>query len=248
MTQTRKTTKFISMILTLSMIIGVLFIKEVTPVNAAADRVSLYSSTITFAKYGTTDYEILVRTNDNATDQKVIIHYFFREPYGWAESEASYVTTLDDGSKIWKASIRSEKCQYAIEYIADGETFWDNNDGANYDGTKRIGCAPIIANRLGYARFSSFGYEVDAILQNYAYCKNVFVRYTTDGWNTYHDQSLGYVNTNADGSETWRTYLPVGSSNNYNGFEYAICYQVNGAEFWANNFGSNYDINYCAHQ
>ena len=27
-------------------------------------------------------------------------------------------------------------------------------------------------------------------------------------------------------------------------FEYAICYRVNGKEYWANNFGANYDASF----
>ena len=90
-------------------------------------------------------------------------------------------------------------------------------------------------------------YQINAVLQNYAYHKNVFVRYTTDGWNSYSDQALGYSKTNADGTETWTTKINIENIADYSDFEYAICYQVNGTEFWANHFGANYNLNFSIH-
>ena len=98
-------------------------------------------------------------------------------------------------------------------------------------------------------------YPINAILQNYAYNKNVFVRYTTDNWATYTDKALSYDSTNADGTENWNTTVTVEEGRYYNsdiytaaeGFEYAICYQVNGQTYWANNLGSNYDGTYYLH-
>jgi hypothetical protein len=52
--------------------------------------------------------------------------------------------------------------------------------------------------------------------------------------------------TNANGTETWTADIDAHFLNRDN-FEYAICYKVNGKEFWANNFGANYDFSYCIH-
>ena len=63
--------------------------------------------------------------------------------------------------------------------------------------------------------------------------------------NTCHDEAMHYSETKSDGTETWTTYLPIsGSDVSSENFEYAICYQVNGREYWANNFGENYDRTY----
>ncbi len=218
---------------------------------AATDKVSLYSSDVTFEKYGAKTYEIFVQTKDNANDQEVYIHYFYMDSLDWADTEAEYVTTLNDGSKIWRAYLSSYNCQYAIKYVADGATYWDNNNGSNYNGTETIVSAPVEVKRRSGFYYDLENYQIDVVLQNYAYNKNVFVRYTTDGWNTYNDASLSYSNTNSNGTETWTTKIDISSiiANNYNysGFEYAVCYQVNGNEYWANRFGKNYDINYSIH-
>lgn len=246
MTKTAKTSRITAIVLTLVMLLGTMCIAGTATAGAATDRVRLYSSGITFSKYGASTYEVFVQTRDNAQNQKVTVHYFYMPSLGWADSEATYVTTLNDGSKIWKATFSSFNCKYAIKYEADGETIWDNNNGRDYNGTETIGAAPVAAESLSSMR-SMNDYQINAVLQNYAYHKNVFVRYTTDGWNSYKDQALGYSKTNADGTETWTTKLNLGNITNYSNFQYAICYQVNGTEFWANYFGANYGFNFSIH-
>lgn len=243
MTQTRKTTKIAAFVLTLAMLLSAFCIAGTATAGAATDRVSLYSSNVYFSKYGASTYEVFVQTKDNASNQQVFIHYNYMNDTEWKDSEATYVTTLNDGSKIWKATFSSFDTKYAIKYIADGETFWDNNNGKDYNGSETIGVAPVVSQRLGY-QYNKENFKVNAVLQNYAYQKNVFVRYTTDGWKTCKDQALNYSASNNDGTETWTTALNVADNASYTDFQYAICYQVNGQEFWANNFGANYNGNY----
>ncbi len=247
MTQTRKTTRFTSMIVTFAILLSLFCIAGMTTANAATERVSLYSASETFSKYGASTYEVFIQTKDNAQDQKVTVHYFYMSTLGWCDTEAEYVTTLGDGSKIWKAYFTSFDCQYAIKYEADGETIWDNNNGNDYTGSDKIGTAPVAADRLFDFSYNLREYQIKAVLQNYAYNKNVFVRYTTDGWNTCNDQALTYNGTNDNGSETWTAAIDLTSVENYSDFEYAICYQVNGTEYWANYFGENYNFNYSIH-
>ena len=242
MTKTNKTTKIAAIVLTLAMLLSVFCIAGTASASAATDRVRLYSSNITFTKYGAATYDVYVQTRDNAQNQKVTVHYFYMPSLGWCDAPATYVTTLNDGSKIWKATFSSFACQYAIKYEADGRIIWDNNNGKDYTGSDVVGTAPVAVERLGY-QYNTENYQINAVLQNYAYHKNVFVRYTTDGWKSYQDKALNYVQTNANGSETWSTKVNANGSD----FQYAICYQVNGTEYWANNFGANYDFSYCIH-
>ena len=247
MTKTSKTNRAAAMLLALTILFSMFCIAGTTTASAETKRVCLYSSGETFTKYGASNYEIFVQTKDNAYDQKVTVHYFYMPSLGWCDAEAEYVTTLSDGSKIWRAVITSFYCQYAIKYEADGETIWDNNNGNDYRGTEFIGTAPVAVQRISSMQYNRTAYQVNAVLQNYAYDKNVFVRYTTDGWRSYSDQALGYQKTNDDGTETWTTKLNLTSLENDSDFEYAICYQVNGTEYWANYFGENYDFNYSIH-
>lgn len=237
-----KTSRITAIVLTLVMLLGTMSIAGTATAGAATDRVSLYSSSRTFSKYGGSTYEIYVKTNDNANNQKVTIHYNYLDSMDWQDSNAVYVTTLSDGSKIWRSYISSFNCKYAIKYEADGQVIWDNNNGKDYTDADVIGTAPVSVERIGY-QYDKANFQINAVLQNYAYHKNVFVRYTTDGWNSYQDKALGYVQTNANGTETWSTKVNANGSN----FQYAICYRVNGSEFWANNFGANYDESFYIH-
>jgi hypothetical protein len=206
----------------------------------------MYYTETYFCKYGSTGTYVYVQTKDNAQKQEVTVHYNYLKGHEWNDAKAAYVKTLSDGSKLWKAYISSYNTEYAIKYVGDGNTIWDNNNGRDYNGSEVIGAAPVAAESLSSMR-SLRSYQINAVLQNYAYHKNVFVRYTTDGWNSYSDQALGYSKTNADGTETWTTKINIENIANYDDFEYAICYQVNGTEFWANHFGANYDLNFSIH-
>lgn len=246
MTKTRKSTKIAAFILTLAMFCSMFCIIGATHAGAATQRVSMYSSNVSFAKYGAATYEVFVKTNDAASDQQVYVHYNYMDNMAWKDSKASYVATLDDGSKIWKAVFSSFNTRYAIKYVADGETFWDNNNGKDYTGADVIGSAPVASERLGY-QYDKANYQINAVLQNYAYNKSVFVRYTTDGWKTFDDQALIYNKTNANGTETWTSKLDLANYSNVDDFQYAICYSVYGTEYWANNFGENYNGMYYIH-
>ena len=235
MTKTRKTTKAAAIILTIAMLVGMFCIFGTTTAGAASDRVSLYSSNVTFCKYGISSSEVYIKTKDNAANQEVYVHYFYLDTLPWQDAKAEYVTTLSDGSKIWKANFSSFNTQFAIKYVADGQEIWDNNNGKNYTRADVCGSAPVTVERVGY---DYYNVPIKAVLQNYAYNKNVFVRYTTDGWKTSKDKNLSYSSTNANGTENWTVALDDVTNVN---LEYAVCYQVNGTEFWANNFGKNYD-------
>ena len=66
MTITRKSTKAAAIVLTLAMLVGMFCVFGTASASAATDRVSLYSSGITFSKYGFSTSEIFIKTNDNA--------------------------------------------------------------------------------------------------------------------------------------------------------------------------------------
>ena len=80
-------------------------------------------------------------------------------------------------------------------------------------------------------------------MQNYAYVKDVKVRYTTNNWASYKDVAMKYSSTNQDGTEEWSASLND-YIEDFSGFQYCISYTVNGRTYWANNFGKNYDSSY----
>lgn len=241
MTKTITLKRTLTFILALSMLLCCVSAFGSVQASAATDRVSMYFYEPTFIKYGYTSSNIYIQTKDNASNQQVFVHYNYREGYDWEDAQATYLTTLSDGSKIWKASIGSYNMEYAIKYVADGQTIWDNNNGNNYK-RQILGTAPITVMK----DFSSSYVKISVVLKNYGYQKNVFLRYTLDNWASYRDISMAYESTNDDGTEIWSVTLPL-DSYQLNSFEYCVCYQVNGQTYWANNFGENYDSNYVIH-
>ena len=247
MKRTLKITKrFASVILTVAMLISMICVAGTVSAGAATSRVSLYSATPFFSKYGFTSYEVFIQTKDNAKDQKVYVHYCYFSNEKWRDQEAELYTTLDDGSKIWKANFTSYSTAYCIKYVADGKTYWDNNHNRDYSYGTSIGDAAAVTSiKYGYQSSWYSGYKIGALLHNYAYHKNVFVRYTTDNWHSYRDQALHYSETDDYGKEVWTTEIPIDNSQSHGeDFHYALCYRVNGKEYWANNFGENYDSMY----
>ncbi len=242
MSKTKTLKKLLSFLLALSMLFCFMGAMGSVSASAATDRVSMYLSDTEFSKYGITGRYVYIQTKDNASNQQVYVHYQYLEDQEWKDVQADYFTTLPDGSKIWRAYFQSIQTKYAIKYVADGQTFWDNNNGNDYT-YEYLGVAPITVTRTG-ATYN--GYAIRAVVQNYAYEKNVVVRYTEDNWATYHDVPLSYEIQDEYGTEFWETTVPVNTSN-LSGFEYCVYYQVNGQTYWANNFGQNYNSSYKLH-
>ena len=238
MTKTKTLKRTLTFILTLSMLLCCVGAFGNLEASAATDRVSMYLFDPYYSKYGATSANVYIKTNDNASNQQVYVHYHYINE-DWRDAQAEYLTTLADGSKIWRATISCFGTEYAIKYVADGQVIWDNNNGENY-GYELLGSAPITANRT---RFNLNSYPVTVTLQNYGYQKNVQVRYTVDNWATYKDAPLSYQSTTQYGTEIWKTDLPV-TEDELSSFQYCVYYEVNGQPYWANNFGQNYDSNY----
>ena len=249
MTKTHKLKKSVSLALAFTMLLSLFCIMSKTNVGAVTDKVSMYSSDVTFVKYGMVTRNIYIKTTDNASSQQVYVHYNYMSGEEWRDKQAEYFTTLSDGSKIFKASITSFKDEYAIKYISDGNEYWDNNNGNNYHN-EVIGSAPITVRR-DYSQSTSFDsqYTVNVVLQNFGYEKDVKVRYTEDNWATHQDVAMHYVSTNDDGTELWTVTLNVNDSSLEN-FEFCAYYynSSNNQTYWANNFGQNYDSSYHVYQ
>ncbi|HCA05523.1 MAG TPA: hypothetical protein DEO32_06475 [Ruminococcaceae bacterium] len=240
MTKTNSVKKIVSLLTIICILASAFSMFAGVSAGAASDKVKMYSTDVYFSKYGIRGTNVFVQTKDNASNQKVYVHYNPLKGQEWKDAEAQYVKTLDDGSKLWKAYITSYNTEYAIKYVANGVTTWDNNNGKNYTD-EDLGVAPITVKRGSYYGYGN--YYVNAVLQNYAYVKDVKVRYTENNWKSYKDVSMKYMNTYANGTECWSTALKL-TTNDASGFEYCVSYTVNGRTYWANNFGENYDASY----
>ena len=75
---------------------------------------------------------------------------------------------------------------------------------------------------------------------NHTYFKNIFIRCTSDQWETCEDMQACYVRSCGDGeSDRFQCDLPFKRGGE---IEFAICYRSNGEEHWDNNQGANYSV------
>ncbi len=75
---------------------------------------------------------------------------------------------------------------------------------------------------------------------NIAYDKQVFLRYSQDGWRHSNNQDAQYKHSEGN-YDVFQFQLPFNISTSLY-LEFAVCYRVSGVEFWDNNEGRNYKI------
>lgn len=213
--------------------------------NAATNEVSLYYADESFNYHGYEETTIYIKVKNLGYNKDVAVHYYNSNSSTWTDQQATYVTTLSDGSEIWKADIGAWGLEYAIKYTVNGATYWDNNNGSNYTIDDILGVNPVKALRPYYYETTNYSaFPIRATVKNLAYTKLVNVRYTQDNWATSSTKALVY-NSNYSNSteELWDTTLSL-DANKINGFQYYVYYQVNGQTYYDNNFGVNYNKDY----
>ena len=91
-------------------------------------------------------------------------------------------------------------------------------------------------------------YKITALLKDFAYEKDVKIKYTFDGWNTYKEEGMYYCSSgydteqlNEDRLQVWDKYLYI-EDNEKKNFEFVLYYGVNGYDYWDNNDEKNYKI------
>ncbi|MDY4545076.1 MAG: carbohydrate-binding protein [Bacilli bacterium] len=91
-------------------------------------------------------------------------------------------------------------------------------------------------------------YKIAALLKDFAYEKDVKIRYTFDGWNTYKEEGMYYCSQgydmeqlSSDRLQMWDKYFSIEDYKKEN-FEFVLYYGVNGYNYWDNNDEKNYKI------
>mgnify|MGYP001171482110 CR=1 FL=1 len=207
-----------------------------------------------------------------AYDKKVYVHHKMADGT-WEDFELSYVSSIGNNTELWSYNYefagysnpymdKSFGDEFVLKYVVNGQTYWDNNSGANYRMGNNDGM--LFANDLFvstdlkgtycylYPGQTSSSFYVVVDVKNLAYDKQVNIVYTTDGWkttqttplqytSTYAISSGGYVTSpNVFGVERWIKTISLPTT--VNNIEFAVSYKVNGQEYWDNNFGKNHKI------
>ena len=211
--------------------------------KAATNEVSMYYADDVYYYRGYQDVIVYIKVKNLGANKNVAVHY--NTGSSWTDEQATYVTTLSDGSEIWKCEVGAFGLEYAIKYTVNGVTYWDNNNANNYTAHNSLGVNPIKNLRTSYYGVTSYSaYPIRAEVKNLSFTKIINVRYTQDNWATSSTKSLIYNSSVSNGTEElWDTTLSL-DANKMSGFQYYVYYQANGQTYYDNNFGSNYNNSY----
>lgn len=217
------------------------------PVSAVTQQVSLIYAK-PYIENVAVGVEGYVEVENISPDKVVTIHYS-KNGATWFDAQAEYFKPTRDNYEAWKfkapaLSIGPREyatIEFAIKYEVNGQTYWDNNNGANYKVKAGYGASTQYDFGNGgitywYDTPQETGVSIYTQLKNLSYDKDVRVRYSTDNWETYEEASGSYV-ASFPGSdiEQWKIDVPTTEA-----FEYAISYTAAGTTYWDNNFGENY--------
>jgi hypothetical protein len=171
----------------------------------------------------------------------------------WNFYPCNYSSSVAGNGEIWTAHTGARIDQFVAQYQVLGNTWWDNNAGFNYllsttaaESTDGVGTAVLKPNVLAveWGADGAGTLEIDVLVKNLGYSKQVGVIYTTNNWATSHTTLGGYQQGLQPSStpqqisaELWEIMAPVGTG--LHG-QFAVFYNVNGGTLWDNNYGANY--------
>ena len=91
---------------------------------------------------GSSDYEIKAAVKNLGYHKDIKVRYTVDNWKTYKEAPLTYKSTNDNNDEIWSTTIDTTGAeyynfQYAISYTVNGQTYWDNNFGLNYDSSHR---------------------------------------------------------------------------------------------------------------
>ncbi|XP_076370947.1 protein phosphatase 1 regulatory subunit 3C-like isoform X3 [Tachypleus tridentatus] len=110
--------------------------------------------------------------------------------------------------------------------------------------TERVRDLAVSLHSVSTANTTVYG--IVAVM-NLTFHKNIFIRYTVDGWNSHHDVNATYIQGSSEGDVDKFSFnifvCPQDLSTRNHSLDFAVCYQTqDGKEFWDNNNGLNYKL------
>lgn len=162
----------------------------------------------------------------------------------WQSTPLAYGGLIGDGYERWTGHCELmghvvDRVELAGCVMMNGQTFWDNNSGANFQLTSDltpspgdgIRCQAALSRAGGLLEFSGEAWTVE-----FGGEQQVTVIYTTDAWQS---SISAPIQKTEDGSWYWR--VPLGRRG-VEKVEYCLRYSVCSADFWDNNGGANYVV------
>lgn len=236
-----------AVLLTTSLVFG-----NTVTASASVDPVKMYAADFNYEAGGgvhwyNADIYVKVSNSDqyytSSPSQKQVYVHASISGGTWTDLPCTYVNSFSDGSQIWKVKTTlgmGDCIQYAIKYVVNGNTVWDNNNNQNYTQNNILGVATVRAVPPYYG--GGYLYNLGVDVKPTTLGRSVKVRYTTNNWTTYTDQYLTDYTQNPDGSLRYTTTLELWNVDTTK-FHYAVCDTVGSTQTWDNNFGQNYNFN-----
>ncbi|WP_378181603.1 hypothetical protein [Aquimarina sp. SS2-1] len=232
--------------------------------------VKAWKSSGSYRGYTSYYHKFSVEVSNLAYDKEVSI-YHERIDGAWDEISLSYTASIDGQTELWTGeyvngafgATQIYADEFVVKYVVNGNTYWDNNEGANYVMENREGALfaksdLAVSVDTDFVSLSYFPYDdkntlnVTVDVKNLAPEKEVGVIYTSDGWQTQKYLPLTFRSIWSNGPfftiqspnsynvERWQGYARLDATEDE--VEYAVVYRVNGNEYWDNNYGKNYTV------
>jgi maltose 6'-phosphate phosphatase len=209
----------------------------------------------------THELEFAVLVKNLAFEKQVSIH--------WAGNDhvrhtlvASYSCRSGENRELWLARTsyclitgqQDDTIQFALKYLVLGREYYDNNQNRTYrlpDSAGVVLGSGVLLTHLGYTPVlcpGKNGHPITIAVHNSLEAKKVYLRWTTDNWQTYH-QSLCTQQRNHTHDHDRKSLSEKMSISLWTGrikaqdadtMQYAIGCETANGETWDNNRGSNY--------
>ncbi len=206
---------------------------------------------------------LLVKVQNLAFAKQVDLFYSAYGTSAWQVANLPFVRTFGNYDLFGTTSVAGLSFveDFAIRYIVNGSTYWDNNGGANYhigltySGT--VGGNVTLNNATAMRAVEAGGgftvetswFQGDILVNNLAYSKRVGVVYSKDGglnWQTVNATYTGKlpgVAAPVAEVEVWTFRTPeLNLDTSSSVFRFAVYLDVVnwGVTYWDNNFGQDY--------
>ncbi len=206
----------------------------------------------------------LLRVTIPGYEKKVEIHWTGEEGF-WHVLFAEYIGPSGRGAELWKAGTRfftSEDTSFpgdltfAVKLVAEGKEYWDDNGGANYRIDADSGILPrpglslVNADHHSFLEHDQKIFRISAAVDRNVRARAVGVRWSADGWRSYHDSPLEFVrnywdraldsnarNPNKYGCTMWRGRVRIDDAYR---LDYSLFCDTPQGRIWDANGGDNY--------
>jgi Carbohydrate/starch-binding module (family 21) len=210
---------------------------------------------------GVNNTQITAKIKNVAFAKDVALHYA-QDDGTWVETPLTWQKNFGSYDVFGRSDSTFVTTQFVIRYTVNGQTFWDNNDGANYhidESRPNTVGGNVVLNKATAHRGSQGGggfvfttswVEGEIFVKNLSFNKRVGIRLSTNGWTSFQDTHASFngnvaVAIGLSQVEIWKFKTPeLNLDESRPDFKFAVFYNNldTGEWFWDNNLGQDYTL------